>query len=259
MQLLVDHPNLVFFGLFAALLICLEVGRLLGRRSIADPDNGAHGRTSAIDGAVFALLGLLLAFTFSGAASRFDGRRELIVAEANAIGTAQLRLDVVPTEAQPALRDAFKRYVAARIDAYRGIDDVAGFEAKLAVANELQKEVWRLAVEAGLRADAPPSVNMLLLPALNEAFDLATSRAMATQMHPPAVIYWMLLALALSGAVLAGHGLASSGRRDWLHMVSFALVMSLALSLIVDMEFPRLGYIRVDDFERTVISYTGAE
>ena len=46
---------------------------------------------------------------------------------------------------------------------------------------------------------------------------------------------------------------------DWLHMVSFALVMSLALSLIVDMEFPRLGYIRVDDFERTVISYTGAE
>lgn len=259
MQVLVDHPNLVLVGLFAALLICLEIGRWLGRRSLADPENGTHGRTSAIDGAVFALLGLLLAFTFSGAASRFDERRELIVAEANAIGTAQLRLDVVPAAAQPALRRAFKRYIAARIDAYRDLDDVAGFKEKLATANDLQNEVWRLAVEAGLRADAPPSVNMLLLPALNEAFDLATSRAMATQMHPPAVIYWMLLALSLSGAVLAGYGLASAGKRDWLHMVSFALIMSLALSLIIDMEFPRLGYIRVDDFERTVIEYTGAE
>jgi hypothetical protein len=114
------------------------------------------------------LLGLLLAFTFSGAASRFDGRRELIVAEANAIGTAQLRLDVVPAEAQPKLREAFQRYVAARIDAYRDLDNVAGFKAKLAVANDLQKEVWQLAVEAGLRADARRGQHAVAA-ALNEA------------------------------------------------------------------------------------------
>lgn len=259
MRLLVDHPNLVLFGLFGALLICLEIGRVLGKRSIAHSGSGANGSTSAVDGAIFALLGLLMAFTFSGAATRFDTRRELIVTEANAIGTAYLRLDVAPAEAQPALRDAFKRYVAARIDAYKYVHDIDEFKAKLDHATGIQQEIWRLAVAAGRRPDAQPAANMLLLPALNDMIDITTTRAMAAQMHPPAVIYWMLFALSLSGAVLAGHGLAGLAKRDWLHMVCFALIMSLALYLILDMEFPRLGYIRVDEFERTVIELTGAK
>jgi putative Ca2+/H+ antiporter (TMEM165/GDT1 family) len=256
MIFLIDHPYLVFFGLAAALLVCLEIGRMLGNRLIADTGSANHGSTSAIDGAVFALLGLLLAFTFSGAASRFDTRRELIVTEANAIGTAYLRIDVAPAEMQPALRAAFKRYVAARIDTYRNVRDIDEFKSKLAGANAIQKEIWELAVAAGRRPDALPAANMLLLPALNDMIDITTTRAMATQMHPPFVIFGMLLALALSGAVLAGHGLAGSPKRDWLHMLSFALVMSLALFLILDMEFPRLGYITVDEFERTVIEFT---
>src|SRR5215510_412756 len=98
-------------GLFFGMLIFLEVGRRIGLRKIARDPAGADTGLSVIDGAVFTLLGLIVAFTFSGAASRFDVRRQLIVEEANAIGTAYLRVDLLPPDAQPALRDRFRRYL----------------------------------------------------------------------------------------------------------------------------------------------------
>jgi len=110
--------------LFLALLGMIELGRRLGISK-----RTRHGTVSeglgAVEGAVFGLLGLLIAFTFSGAASRFDSRRGLIVEEANDIGTAWLRIDVLPTEAQPALRDKFREYTDARIAVYRAFPDIA--------------------------------------------------------------------------------------------------------------------------------------
>ena len=79
---------------------------------------------SAAEGAIFALLGLLVAFTFSGAASRFDARRQLIVEETNDIGTAYLRLRLLPLSAQPALREQFRQYVDARLAFYRKLKDM---------------------------------------------------------------------------------------------------------------------------------------
>src|SRR5262245_54295381 len=91
--------------LFLAMLLALEAGRRWGlRRRALDPDRAASGLGS-IEGTVFALLGLLIAFTFSGASNRFDARRTLAIQEANSIGTAWLRLDLLPGPAQPPLRD----------------------------------------------------------------------------------------------------------------------------------------------------------
>jgi hypothetical protein len=88
---------LVFLGLFAGILISLEAGYRVGRRSSKrNPERGFEG-VGAMEAAVFSLLGLLLAFSFSGATSRFDTRRQLIVQEANAIATAYQRLDLAPT------------------------------------------------------------------------------------------------------------------------------------------------------------------
>ena len=102
--------------LFLAMMGTIELGRWLGRRRRRlEPDAG-EGGVGTVEGAVFALLGLLLAFTFSGAASRFDARRDLITQETNAIGTAYLRIDLLPADHQPALRRAFADYVAARLE-----------------------------------------------------------------------------------------------------------------------------------------------
>src|SRR6266487_5026057 len=103
-----SHAVKVFlftFGLFVGMLLFLELGRRIGIRRRQE-DSGTTGEgVGAVDGAVFALLGLLIAFTFSGAASRFDTRRQLIIEETNDIGTAYLRLDLLPAEAQPGLRE----------------------------------------------------------------------------------------------------------------------------------------------------------
>jgi len=85
--------SLVSLALFAGMLLLLDVGRRIGvHRRVADPD-GAQAGTGAVDGAVFALLGLLVAFTFSGAATRFDARRSLIVQETNDIALSAVMTD----------------------------------------------------------------------------------------------------------------------------------------------------------------------
>ena len=106
-------------GLFAGMLVLLEIGRRLGLRRLALDSEAVRAGFGVVEGAIFAPMGLLIAFTFSEAASRFDTRRQLVVEEANAIGTAYLRLDLLSASAQVALRESFRRYVDARLDVYR--------------------------------------------------------------------------------------------------------------------------------------------
>jgi hypothetical protein len=239
--------------LFLGMLLLLDVGRRIGVRRRAQDPEGAGAGIGAVDGAVFALLGLLIAFTFSGAAARFDARRALIVEEANNIGTAYLRLDLLPGEAQPALRDLFRRYVDSRLETYRKLPDFKAATAELDRSIRLQGEIWTQAVAAGRLEGAPPAATMLLLPALNQMIDITTTRTMAAQMHPPMIIFAMLYGLALASALLAGFGMAGGKSRDWLHMLAFAAVLAFAVYVIIDIEYPRLGLIRVDAFDQTLV------
>jgi len=243
----------ISIGLFIGMLVLLEVGRRLGaHRSAQDPE-GARAGLGAIEGSVLALLGLLLAFTVSGAGSRFDSRRNLIVEETNAIGTAYLRLDMLPSAAQPALRENFRRYLDARIEVYRKLPDIAAAYRELAAANKLQDEIWRQAI-ANVRAEgAPPQAPQILLPALNAMIDITTTRTMATQLHPPQIIFIMLFALALVSALLSGYGMAGGKSRSWLHMLSFAFIIAITVYVVLDLEYPRLGLIRVDAFDQTLV------
>lgn len=240
-------------ALFFGMLFFLEVGRRIGNHRLASDAEGARIGTGAIEGAVFALLGLLIAFTFSGAASRFDVRRNLVVEEANAIGTAYLRLDLLPADAQPALRDLFRRYVDSRLEVYRKLPDIEAAKVELVRSAGLQGEIWNQAVAAGRLDGAPPPATMLLLPALNQMIDITATRTMAAQLHPPVVIFALLFGLALAGALLAGYGMAGGKSRNWLHMIGFAAVMAVAVYVIIDIEYPRLGLIRVDAFDQTLV------
>src|SRR5436190_7982584 len=134
-------------SLLVAMLVLLEVGRRLGLR-YAERTASTEPRFGNIEGAVFALFGLLLAFTFSGAGSRFDTRRLQIADEANAIGTAYLRLDLLTPEDQPALREQFRTYLSARLEVYRKFPDLAAVKEALARADQLQGGIWSAAVAA---------------------------------------------------------------------------------------------------------------
>jgi hypothetical protein len=233
-------------SMFFGMLVFSEAGRRIGtalRRR--DPDGSDKGIGSA-EAAVFGLLGLLVAFTFSGAATRFEARRHLVTTEANAIGTAWLRLDLVPNSAREDLRALFRQYLDLRLATYRNVRDLAATQARLAEGAALQNTIWERALASVRQPDAAASAPMLLLPALNEMFDITTTRTMATRDHPPLVIFVLLAGLSLVGAILVGFDTSESKARPWLHMLIFAGIMSVTVTVIADLEFPRLGLIRVD-------------
>jgi len=242
---------LCMLGLLAGMLLLLEIGRRIALQRIARDPEGARVGLGAVEGAVFGLIGLLLAFTFSGASSRFDTRRQLILEEANAIGTAYLRLDLLPVGAQPPIRQAFRKYLDARLAVYQKLPDLQAAKAELERAATLQSEIWTYAVSACREAAQPAT--MLILPALNEMIDITTTRMGALLMHPPPVIFAMLVVLMLAGSLLAGYGMAESKARSWLHILGFALSMSVAVYVILDFEFPRVGLIRVDAFDQVLV------
>jgi hypothetical protein len=237
--------------LLTAILVLIEVGRRIALWRMAKDAEGARAGLGAIEGAVFGLMGLLLAFTFSGASARFDTRRQLIVEEANAIGTAYLRLDMLPAVAQPALKENFRKYLNARLAVFRTLPDFEAAKAELARVAALQNEIWTQAVSACRETTQPAT--MLVLPALNQMFDMATTRTAAVRVHPPPVIFAMLVALTLAGSLLAGYGMAASKLRSWLHILGFAATMSVAVYVILDFEFPRVGLIRVDTFDQVLV------
>jgi hypothetical protein len=240
-------------ALFFGIIVALAVGRWLGQRSIARHGTAAAPGIGSLEAAVFALLGLLIAFTFSGALSRFDSRRLVVVEEANAIGTAYLRIDLLPASAQPGLRDGLRSYTDSRIGTYRKLPNLAAARQELAHSQQLQGEIWAKAVAAVRLPEARREAELLFIPALNEVFNFTAVRAAATQIHPPTIIYAMLVVLALAAALLAGYQTAGEKDYDWAHKIGFALAVALTVYVIFDIEYPRLGLVRIDAIDRILV------
>jgi len=231
--------------LFLGMLLFLELGRLLGgKHQIIDP-KGANQGTGTVNSSIFGLMGLLIAFTFSGALTRFDSRRQMAIEEANNIETAWLRLDLLPTDPAKPIRELFTQYIDSRILTYQVLPDISAATAEVERSRELQSEIWALAVAA--TKETTPSSHTLLLPALNQMFDTATSRIRATELHPPAIIFGMLGIVSLSSSLLAGYNMGGTKRRKWIHMLCFSFVLTLTVYVIIDIEYPRLGLIQVDN------------
>jgi hypothetical protein len=238
--------------LFVLMLAMLEIGRQFGLRRLARDPDGAKEGMGPLEGSVFGLLGLLVAFTFSGAAERYEARRELVVQEANALGDAWARLDTLPPETQPPLRDGLRRYVASRLETYRRIPDLDAVRAGLRRSVEIQDEIWKGAV-AACRTPEGQRVTMLVLPALDAAFDMTTIRTATALRHPPLIIFILLALLALASALIAGHGITGAKKRNLTSMFGYAAATAIAVYAILDLEFPRVGLVRLDSEDRMLV------
>ncbi len=230
-------------GLFVVMVALQEVGRHIGLRARQRNAGGTEG-TGAVEAAVFALLGLLLAFTFGGGASRLEHRRELAILESNAIGTAWLRLDLLKNTDQPPLRELFRDYVDQRISVYALAKPIEIAIAESRQADELQQTIWEQAVAATADA-ARPDTDRLLLPALNEMFDVSDERDRISLTHGSPVIVGFLLLVACLSALLAGLSMAQGDRRPTLHMILFALITATTVFIILDLEYPGVGHIGI--------------
>lgn len=222
---------------FAGLLAAREIGYFLRRRrggSGDDKDGEAFAMTS-----VLGLLALLIGFTFSIALSRYESRRELVVKEANAIGTTWLRMQLLDADDRARMEALLRRYVDARVafgNAAGPEDEVQQYRQTAA----LQDELWTalIAVVAPFR-DTPRA--SLLVTTTNESIDLAAERFAARQAHIPARIMRMLVIFAWLGAGLVGY---ERGRQRRTTTLLF-LLLTLAASLVVDLDRPSTGLINV--------------
>ena len=243
---------LVVIGLFLGMLLALAVGQYLGRRNVSEEMDSVRIRLTAVETAIFGLLGLMIAFTYSGAAQRYELRRQLVVDEANAIGTAYLRLDLLPTSRQPALREKYRRYTEARFAVYRVLPDIDASIAQAAVAMTIQQEIWAGTVAA--LAEASPHATIVVIPALNEMINVPTARAIAAHTHTPKLVFAILLILGLVCSLLAGYALAGTEtRKVRLYLVAFALVVTLTIYVIFDLDYPRFGFIRLDFADQALL------
>ena len=179
-------------SLFLGMLLLLECGRRLGLRESAKHGASARSGVGVVDGVVYSLLGLLIGFTFSGAANRFDARRLRIGDVVHAIGVAWEAIDVLPPESQPPIRAGFKEYLDALLAADTTQEPPSA--DKFLEASDVTKArhaVWLQAV-AAVSVPSGERARLVLLPALREMFVSAERERIARLIHPPKIIYVML-------------------------------------------------------------------
>lgn len=226
--------------LFGFLFGAFELGFRVGRRR--GPAAEVAGSLGTIQGAILALLGLLLGFSYSGAASRFLDRQQLSVQEANAVGTAALRADLLADPYRTRLKELLREYTRARIDMQGEIDSPPTSPLRQRV-EQLQKELFQTSAD-GIRPT--PVLGGPVLNPVNELIDLHTTRLAAQRRHLPLAIFVLLLICAGVSLGSVGYGNGVAGRRE---LLSFGLVFLVAATLwiILDLDFPRIGLIQVDE------------
>lgn len=235
--------------LFVFMLGGLEIGRRFGlRRLAADPD-GSHKGTGAVEGAVFGLLGLLMALTFTGAAARFDARRQLVVDETTAVCAAYRRLDLLAEADREPMREKLRAYVDLRIEFFN--TEHPDFKAYGAREKAAQSEIWKMARDATAKPECD-NTGTTVLQGIGDLFDVSSRRRFSARMHVPVVILILLFSLAAFSSVLAGYAMATSPSRKTLHMLAYAIILSVTIYVILDLEYPRSGLISVDDMETSM-------
>ena len=207
-----------------------------------------------INGMLLGLLGLLLAFAFSMANSRFDTRRELIVKEANAIGTVILRTDVYPDSIQQLLKSNLKEYVEARIAFCLATQDLDTLRKYYWRADQLSKKIWSIAA-AYARTDNVITKNSELIPALNDMIDITTTRRSAGESNIPTSIMYFLFILCLTVSFLLGYD--NKTKIDWVVVVGFSVMLSATLFTIIDLDRPRSGLITMDIPNQKMVELRG--
>jgi len=241
----------LIIGLFSGFIVLFEIGRRIGLHRMSKDPEGSHTGVAAVESAVFGLMGLLIGFTFFGAAQRFDYRRNVVVDETNRISTAYFRIDFLPAEKQPVVRKLFREYLDGRIEFYKNLTNESGVRES-AETKALQREIWKEAVNGAKSPGAHPNVS-LLFPALNDMLEITNTRTLAMQIHPPAVVYVMLIGLSLATAFLVGYQMAKAKQFNWILVAGFALVLSSVVYVILDMEYPRMGLIRMTSMDQAMV------
>jgi hypothetical protein len=233
---------LIAMGLIAGVIAAHEIGFWLGSLT-RSADELFDRQVALVRTSTAALVAFLVGFAFSGAASRFVDRVDIVVKEANALGTAYLRADTIPDPQRGELKAALKEYTADRVAllSREGRDQI---EPLLARVSGLQQRMWRSAIKA-TQDNAP--LMAVVLPPINEVIDLHSVHLAMARRHLPTPIMTLLLGTAAIGLGMVGFANGRVGRRFSVLDAVYGAVLAIALWMTIDLDYPGIGLIRVSN------------
>ncbi|MEI6720511.1 MAG: hypothetical protein WCO67_07095 [Betaproteobacteria bacterium] len=238
------NSALIALALLATMVVAVEAGYRLGLRRHANADAKAHINT--IQASILGVLALLLGFTFQLSMQRYDTRGDAVVDEANAIGTAWLRTDIIPAALQQDTKALFRSYVAIRVRAGEvSIADRAALDALATEATRAQNALWVQAKKA-LEAEPNAATSGLFVQAVNDMFDQQAKRDATLIRHVPELVLLLLYVTFLMAGSIIGLSAGVAGHRP--SFASYVLVMLIVVLvfIILDLDRPRRGLILVD-------------
>lgn len=228
--------NLIITG---TVLLILELGWQLGRYRRSRHLEEEKAPVNAAVGATLSLLAFLLAFTFSMAGTRFDTRKQVVLREANAIGTTYLRADFLEENMREEVRSALREYTALRAGGAAAITSAEGMQKSA----ELQDRLWQVAAYAG--NDSPSVSTSLFIQSLNEMIDLDTERVTANRNRIPDSIWLMLAIVTLLSMVAIGYQFGLTGERSWVIIFFLVAAFATVITLIADLDRAQGGLVQV--------------
>ena len=241
-------PYVLFVIIFSLIVLSNWLGYRYKKQRLEKHPGQVSESIGSIEGSILGVLGLLLGFTFSVAISKFEARRQLTVEEANNIGTAILRCDMYPDSIRSPLRANFKEYVESRIRYYEVGNDEHKIEEEIRKGEEISGRIWQKV--AHYSKDPQYFVtSQQMVPILNEMIDIVTTRDAMRVSRVPTLTLWTLLLLLLMAAFLLGSDYKGHKRSTSL-LIGYALVMTLTMNLINELNHPRQGLINLDAVEK---------
>jgi hypothetical protein len=231
------------------MLGCSQLSYRVGLRRQAATHSSAQ--VGVIEGAIFGLLGLLMGFTLQSSMLHLDEKRLLIVQEANAIGTAYLRIDLLDHSDQPEMRRLFRSYLEARLHVYDTVETGGDPQRAITQTLQWQQQIWTKAMQSSRSAGTQVAAG-LVIRALNDLIDVTAARIFAYRMKLPTLIIALLFGVAIVSSMIIGCAMARQRHLSLVYTAAFSLIISATIYTLLDLDNPRLGLIRLDAAEQTL-------
>lgn len=244
-EIMYDIPTpIIALLLLAGMVVALYVGHAL-ERTDGRADDQTRNQSNSVQGALTGLLALLLGFTFSLALARHDDRSVQVVNEANAIGTAWLRTDLLPESRGDAARILMRSYTSARIDAAAvPASEIEARNALVAKANATFAEIWRIASTTAREEKSPAAVSFAT--SLNDMIDALAARDAAVNRHVPELVLFLMFGTFMVLGVIMGYTASQAATRPGIPAYSMLALIVVLVFIIIDLDRPRRGLIEID-------------
>lgn len=237
---------ILFFIVVAIFCVVLELAFRLGRHHRTHSSDSTRSHLTVLQTALLGLLALLLGFNFAMATSRFEARKTLIQDEVTVIGSTYLRTKLLPSDLRGKMSALLKDYVSARIEFMRAGTDEKLLKAAGESSRTIEDQLWNLAAAAEFQGEATAAMN-LVIQSLTDVYNVNEKRRAALDNHVPATVINLLFVVAIGALGFIAYSYGLGHRRRHASTTLFAILIAMVFTLILDLDQPRSGFIRVGE------------